>query len=138
MRALIPNGPETLSRVNNDGVDERNMKTVALVPELFEPESYLPFTFLVTPLDRSEVKVQFLHACDRVSVLGGRTEGPGPQSADHAGFDAVTEGVQNSKIGNLATGIDGDIDHYIALDAMREYREVRRWARGVGGESDLY
>jgi hypothetical protein len=115
MRALIPNGPETLSRVNNDGVDERNMKTVALVPELFEPESYLPFTFLVTPLDRSEVKVQFLHACD-----------------------AVTEGVQNSKIGNLATGIDGDIDHYIALDAMREYREVRRWARGVGGESDLY
>src|ERR1700733_8439284 len=114
------------------------MKTVALVPELFEPDSYLPFTFLVTLLDRTEVKVQFLHAGDRVSVFGGRTESPGPQGANHAGFDAVTEGVQNGKIGNLPAGINGDIDDHVALDAMREYRQVRRGAGGVGGESNLY
>jgi hypothetical protein len=33
------------------------MKTVALVPELFEPDSYLSFIFLVTLLDRAKVKV---------------------------------------------------------------------------------
>src|ERR1700733_960784 len=109
-------------------MDERTMKTVALVPELFEADSYLSFTFLVTVLNRAEVEMQFLHAGDRIPVFSGRTEGPGPQGANHAGLDAVTQGAQNRKIGNLAAGINGDIDHYVALDPVREYRQIRRGA----------
>ena len=67
----------TLSTVNNGWVDERRMKTVALVPELFVADSYLSLTFLITLLNRAEVKVQFLHAGDRVSVFGGRAKSPG-------------------------------------------------------------
>jgi hypothetical protein len=29
--------------------------------------------------------------------------------------------MQDGKIGNLATGVNGDIDHHIALDPVREY-----------------
>jgi hypothetical protein len=57
MRALIPNGPMTLSTINNGVVDELIMKTVALVPELSGSYGYRVFTSLVTLLDGSEVEV---------------------------------------------------------------------------------
>jgi hypothetical protein len=89
-------------------------------------------------LDRAKVEVQFLHAGDGGTVLGRGTKGPGFQGAYHAGFDAVAKGVQNGKISDLTTGIDGDIDHHVALDAMGKRREVGHRARGVGSERYLY
>ncbi len=84
------------------------------------------------------MKVQLLHAGDGGAILGRGAKGPGLQGADHAGFDAVTKGMQNGKIGDLTAGIDGDIDDHVALDAMGECREIGRRAGGVGGKSYLY
>ncbi len=89
------------------------MKTVAFVTCAF----LQLFTYRVL-LDRTKVKVQLLHAGDGAPVLGRGTKGPGLQGADHAGFNAVSKGVENSKIGDLTGGIDGNVDHHIALDTM--------------------
>ena len=94
------------------------------------------FTYGV-PLDRTEVKVQLLHAGNGVAVLGRGVKGPGLQGADHAGFDAVTKGMENGQIGDLSGGIDGNVDDDVALDAMGKPRQVRRRAGGVGGKGYL-
>ena len=73
------------------------MKTVAFVNCAF----LQMFTYGV-PLDRPKVKVQLLHAGDGVAVLGRGAKGPGLQGADHAGFDAVTKGMENGQIGDLS------------------------------------
>ena len=109
------------------------MKTVAFVTCTF----LQVFTYDV-PLNRAEVKVQFLHTGDGGAILGRGTKGPGFQGADHAGFDAIAKRVQNGKIGDLTVGIDGDIDDHVPLDAMGECREIGRRARRVGGKSYLY
>ena len=109
------------------------MKTVAFGNLCFFTDVYLTMVLL----DRTKVKVQLLHAGDGVTVLGRGTKGPGLQGADHAGFDAVTKGMQNGQIGDLAAGIDGDIDDHVALNPMGKRREVGRRAGGVGGEGYL-
>jgi hypothetical protein len=83
------------------------------------------------------VKMKLLYAGDRGTVLGRRAKGPGLEGTDHAGFNAITKGTQNSKIGDLAAGVDGHIHHHVALHPVWEYREIRRRARGVGRESYL-
>ena len=91
------------------------MKTVAPAVKVF----YQVLTAQV-PLHRAKVKVQLLHAGDRRAILGCGAKGPGSESTDHAGFNAVTKGVQDGKVGDLAAGVDGDIDHHIPLYPMGE------------------
>ena len=69
-------------------------------------------------LNRTKVKVKLLYAGDRGTVLGRRTKGPGLEGTDHTGFNAVTKSTQNRKIGNFAAGVDGHIDHHVALYPM--------------------
>ena len=94
------------------------------------------FTYGVL-LDRTEVKVQLLHAGNGATVLGRGAKRPGLQGADHAGFDTVTKRMENGQIGDLSAGIDGNVDHHVALDAMGKRRQVGRRAGGVGGKGYL-
>jgi len=86
--------------------------------------------------DRTKVKVKFLHAGDRRTVFGRGAEGPGFQSADHTGFDTVTQRAQNGEVGDLAVRVNGDIDDYVTLHATGEYREIGS-RLGSSGESYL-
>ena len=88
------------------------------------PECKILETFFFFPhparLNRSEVKVKFLHAGDRRSVLGRGAKGPGLEGSDHAGFNTITKGMQNRKICDLAARVDGYIDHHIPLHPVGE------------------
>jgi hypothetical protein len=88
-------------------------------------------------LNRPKVKVQLLHAGHRVSVLGRWTENPRFEGTDDAGFDSITQAVQNGEVGDLPSGVDGDIHHYVSLHPMRKHRQVGRGAGRVGGQGNL-
>jgi hypothetical protein len=92
-------------------MDEYLMKTVARIA-LFSGRSFL---------NRTKVKVKLLYAGDRSTVLGRRAKDPGLEGTDHTGFNAVTNGAQNRKIGNFAAGVNGHIDHHVALYPMGQY-----------------
>ena len=66
------------------------------------------------------MKVKFLDAGDRRPVLSRGTKGPGLEGSDYAGFNTITKGMQNRKVGDLAAWVDGYIDHHIPLHPMGE------------------
>ena len=69
-------------------------------------------------LNRTEMKMKFLHARDWRAVFGSWAKCPGPQGAHHAGLDAVAKRVQHGQIGYLACRIDGHVDDDVALNTM--------------------
>ncbi len=64
------------------------------------------------------MKMELLYAGDGGTVFLCGAKGPGFQGTDHAGLDAIPQGVQHRKVGDFALRTDCDIHNHIPLHAM--------------------
>ena len=71
------------------------------------------------------MEVEFLLASDGLAVFSGWAEGPLLNSGDDVFIDAVTETTSHFDIGNLACGVDDDVEDDVAFGAVWEGGEVR-------------
>ena len=69
-------------------------------------------------LYRTVVEVKFLDRRDGNAVFGGWAKFPGAHGVDHRTVDSVAESRENLQVGNLAGGVDGDVEHNFTLRAM--------------------
>ena len=88
-------------------------------------------------LYRAVVKVKFLHRGDGNAVPGRRAKLPGAHCVRDCAVDAIPECCENLQVSHLAGRIDGDIEHHLALSAVRQAGKVRFRAGRIGGERDL-
>jgi hypothetical protein len=71
------------------------------------------------------VEAEFLFAGYGLAVAGGRVEGPLLDGGDDCFVDAVAEAAGHFDVGNLACGVDDDVEDDVAFGAMGEGGEVR-------------
>jgi hypothetical protein len=71
------------------------------------------------------VEVKLLLACDGLTVFGGRVEGPLLNGGDDVFIDSVAETAGHLYVGDLACGVDDDIEDDVAFGAVREGGEIR-------------
>ena len=83
------------------------------------------------------MEMQFLDAGDWGAIFGRGAKHPGLQGADHAGFDAIAERMQNGQVGYFASWIDGDVHYDISLHPVGQRAEVWLWTGREGGERNL-
>jgi len=67
------------------------------------------------------VEVQFLLAGYGLAISGGGMEDPLLDGRDDGLVDAVAEAAGHFDVGDLACGVDDDVEDDVALGAMREY-----------------
>jgi len=83
------------------------------------------------------VEVEFLFAGYGLAVTGGRVEGPLLYRCDDGFVNAVTEPAGHLDVGDLARGVDNDVEDDVAFGAAGEGGEVGLWGGEVAGESDV-
>ena len=83
------------------------------------------------------MEVKLLLAGYGLAVFGGGMEGPLLNGCDDGFVDAMAEAAGHLDIGDLAGGVDDDIEDDIALCAAWEGGEVRFGRREVADESDV-
>src|SRR6266700_3574814 len=83
------------------------------------------------------VEVEFLFAGHRLAVSGGGVEGPLLDRCDDGFVDAVAQAAGHLDVGDLAGGVDDDVDDDVAFGTAGEGGEVRLWRGKVAGERDV-
>ena len=76
------------------------------------------------------MEVEFLFAGYGLAVSGGGVEGPLLDGCDDGFVDAVAEAAGHLDVGDLAGGVDDDVEDDVALGAAGEGGEVRLWVWG--------
>lgn len=57
------------------------------------------------------MKVKFLDRSDWDAIFGRRAKLPGAHGLSHRAVDSVPERSQNLQVGDLASRVDGDVQH---------------------------
>jgi hypothetical protein len=83
------------------------------------------------------VEVEFLLAGYGLAISGGGVEGPLLDRGDDGFVDAVAQAAGHLDVGDLAAGVDDDVEDDVAFGAAGESGEVRLWRGEVAGESDV-
>ena len=83
------------------------------------------------------MEVEFLLAGYGLAVSGGGAEGPLLDGCDDGFIDAVAEAAGHFDVGDLAGGVDDDVEDYVAFSAAREVGEVGLGCGEVAGECDV-
>jgi len=83
------------------------------------------------------VEVKLLFAGYGLTVFGGGMEGPLLNGCDDGFVDAMAEAAGHLDIGDLAGGVDDDIEDDISLGASGKGGEIGFWRRKVAGEGDV-
>ena len=83
------------------------------------------------------VEVEFLFAGYGLTVSGGGMEGPLLDGRDNGFVDSVAQAAGHLDVGDLAGGIDDDVEDDVAFGAAGEGGEVRLWSGKVAGECDV-
>src|SRR5205823_13832007 len=80
------------------------------------------------------VEVEFLFAGYGLAVPRGRVESPLLDGGDDVFVDAVAEAAGHLDVGDLAAGVDDDVENDVAFGAVREGGKVGLWRGEVAGE----
>lgn len=83
------------------------------------------------------MEVEFLLAGYGLAVFGGGMEGPLLNGGDDVFIDAVAETAGHFYVGDLACGVDDDVEDDVAFGAMWERGEIRFRRREVTYQSDV-
>jgi len=83
------------------------------------------------------VEVEFLFAGYGLTVPGGGVEGPLLDSCNDGFVDAVAQAAGHLDVGDLACGVDDDVENDVTFGATGEGREVRLRRGKVAGEGDV-
>ena len=83
------------------------------------------------------MEVEFLLAGDGLAVFRSWVKGPLLDGCNDAFVDSMAKAAGHFDVGNLALGIDDDVEDDVAFGAMREGRQVRLWRGKVADQSDV-
>ena len=83
------------------------------------------------------MEVKFLFAGYGLAVPGGGVEGPLLDGGYDVLVDTVAKAAGHLDVGDLARGVDDDVEDDVALGAAGEYGEVRLWSGEVAGSCDV-
>ena len=83
------------------------------------------------------MEVEFLFAGYGLAVSSGGVKGPLLDSCNDGFVDAMAQAAGHLDVGDLACGVDDDVEDDVAFGAAGKGGEVRLWCGKVAGEGDV-